>query len=359
MQLAPLDSGSQVAHRTSTDRAAITGVTPPPDVASPPQPVALSATRVRAGFKVGDPGFNRRVAGAQQALEYLDRLGADLHDIRKALRGRLASAQAAGGAASVDARGETLEARIQHFRESWQRRASATAGTLDSQLKFDAEGRGRRAFSVRGLDMASLRSGGPEMLSFSVGGRGPRTASSVAVEPGLTDEAIVRRFDRALAPSGIRAARGAQGELSFSVAETAWPAVLDLLAVRGEGQRFPTGRFSQVRIEPEQDAIRPADWKTHDVAALRATRERVFVAEGLVRHARHAVSRALTDIASSLQLSGSAREVAERGGWSAAFARSFEDVTGSANFQAMAALLPAVSGISRGRVTVLLSLPPG
>lgn len=365
MQVASLDSGRAVGQRHATERA-YASEAPALSPRSPEARIAPASdfAPARPGLRTLDPQLNQRIAGAQQTLEYLDQLADGLQTVRTELRKQLN--MSSGLPTSGDS---PLELSIRRVAEHWDRRRAATQGTLDARLQWHAEGQARRTFSIRGLDMASLRSGGREVLSFAVGGRGLRAASSVTIEPGLPEHVIVQRFDQALAPSGIRASRGEDGELRFSVPEAAWPEVRDGLAVRGEGQRFPTGRFSPVRIVPEPEAIRPREWKVDSAASLRATRESVFVAEGLVRQARNAVNQAYTETALRLRsieesLANVATNGAPRAGkgpvtaeWSAQFARSFAAVASGNDFQALAALLPAVSGVHRDRVAALLRLP--
>src|SRR5262249_45399976 len=126
------------------------------------------------------------------------------------------------------------------------------------------------------------------------------------------DQAVTRRFDRALAGSGIRAQIGEDGDLHFSVAESDWPKVRDSLSIRGEGQRFPTGRFSQVRALPDPPAIQPQEWKTHDEEALRGTRQSVFEAEAAVRTARTRVSDRLTEASRSFEMRDTVTEARSR-----------------------------------------------
>jgi len=393
MQLASLDSGRAVGQRPAATRASALDA---PALSAPSTPrravPAPNLPPARAGLRALNPQLNQRVSSAQLTLEYLDQLAAELQTVRTELRKQL-STPSQHPLTTGDSK---LEAGIRRVAEHWDRRMAATQGTLDARLQWHAEGQARRTFSIRGLDLASLRSGGPEVLSFALGGRGLRAASSVAIEPGLPEHVIVQRFDRALAPSGIRASRSEDGELRFSVPEAAWPEVRDSLAVRGEGQRFPTGRFSQVRIVPEADAIRPRDWKVDSAVSLRATRESVFTAEGLVRQARNAVNQAfaetalelramegavagvagavdgasdvantvgVADVVGGADVSDVAAKGASRAGtgsvtaeWCARFARSFAAVASGKDFQALAAVLPAVSGIHRDRVAALLGL---
>jgi hypothetical protein len=209
---------------------------------------------------------------------------------------------------------------------------------------------------VRGLDLATLRSGNPEIISVSVGSQGLRGPASVAIEPSLSDQAIVRRFDRALAGSGIRAQLHEDGELRFSVAEADWPKVRDTLAIRGEGQRFPTGRFSQVRALADPPAIQPQEWKTQDRKALLDTRQSVFEAESVVRGARNAISERLAETGRAFQTRDTVAETRARAAAASTeeIGRTLAAAAKGDDYEALAAVLPAVSGADRQRIATLL-----
>jgi len=357
MLLRSQDAGRGAALRLPPDRSVIAGATdaaariPRADVRSSRSKPAV----LRNALQAVDPALNSRVAGAQKSADYLDRLGAELGSIRSALRDRL-QLSSKGGSAAEASSPHSVESKIRRFADLWSRRGPESAGTLDPMLRYPADGVARQTFKVRGLDLATLRAGKPEIISLSVGGQGLRGPASVAVEPGLSDPAIARRFDRALAGSGVRAQIGEDGELHFSVAESDWPKVRDSLAVRGEGQRFPTGRFSPVRALADPSAIRPEEWKTHDEAALRSTRESVFMAEGAVRRARRVVDERLAEAGRSFQTRDTIIETRARE--AATFAEGVGRMLAAAaegnDYGALAAVLPAVSKVDRDRVATLL-----
>ena len=376
MQVISLESGRQVARRGFPDgtadallRAQLSDPVQATDSTQATDLVhAASAERavsapIRRASRIGNTDLNRQIAGAQQALAYLDHLGAQLQGLKTALVARLAEAQreqTAGGADAgtkprADAAGEALDQQIRRFSELWRNRSAATAGALDARLSFSAPGEARQSFRVRGLNMASLRTGGRETLTLAVGGQGRRVTATVAIEPDMTDEALVSRLDRALAPLGIRAERDSGGELLFSVPEAAWPLVRDTLTIRGEGRRFPTGQFNQVRTLPEPSVIRPENWSAADEAALRRTLQQVNEALNAVRRARQDVSRVLAELGRQL-----APRTAEADAlWSSEFARHFERTAGRADYEVLSAIMPALLGINRHRVLALLSLAPG
>jgi hypothetical protein len=354
MQIRADDAARSLALRAPAQQHRISGAANA-EVARPAHgvsPHAVLTRGLRGRFESLDAGLNTRVSGAQQALDYLDRLASELSELRSAIR-------KAPAAAEESARSrEALDLRVRRFSELWSRRPEASAGTLDASLQFHADGVARQTFRVRGLELGTLRSGNPEIISFAVAGPGALNVASVAVEPGLPSEAIVRRLDRALTGIGIRASAGSQGELRLSVPESEWPRVRDTLSVRGEGQRFPTGRFSHVRAIADSPVLRPEEWRTHDAAALRATREQVFVAEGVVRQARKVVEQDLAAAGNALESASGEREARARE------AQSLSEQIGVAldtaakgnDFGALAAALPAVNGISREKVATLLGL---
>jgi hypothetical protein len=304
-----------------------------------------------------DPALGQEIAGAQQALEFLDELASQLKDLRDELKLRLPSARDAGGlratwnAAAADP--AALDTKIRQFQESLHRRSSATAGTLDRQLGYHPAGDARLSFTVRGLDLTSLRgNGSSETLNFSVGGQGHAAASSAVIEPGISDAALAHRIDRALAPCGVRAALNADGELTVSTQESDWPGVRDTIAIKGEGRRFPTGQFSPVRAVAVSPILRPQEWGTTDIAALRNTRQEVFKAQGLVRQASQVVSQQLEAAGSRI-----ATNPAD-GAWSAQFTQGFAAAALRSDYSTTSLLAPALMHISRERVTSLLCLPP-
>jgi hypothetical protein len=160
----------------------------------------------------------------------------------------------------------------------------------------------------------------------------------------------VRRFDRALSSLGIRTERDPQGELSFSVPESAWAAVRNTLSIKGEGRRFPTGQFSQLKLTPEPPTIRPQDWSADD---LRTTLRQVFNAQASVRQSYQRVTDALREAGDRLQQRRSDLTEASR---NAAFSQSFESAAGSSDSQSLSAILPALLRLDRDRVMSVLRL---
>jgi hypothetical protein len=295
--------------------------------------------------------LNESISGAQLAMQFLDRLGGELSSLRDGISRYLR--QPEPRAPHPAAIGEQM----QRVTACWLERQSASAGTLNSHLEYGPMGAARQHFTVRGLDFDLLRAGRAEILNFSIGGRGHGAGSSVSVGPDLSNAVLVHRFDRALAPCGIRAAHSAEGALTFSVLETAWPSIRDTFTVLGEGRRFSTGRFNRVRIAPLAPLIQPEEWSSGDIAALRSMRAEVFKAQGLVRQARQVVARELAGAAAYLQAEVEAKgdQAASAAGWFVEFTASFVASAGRADYLASASFTPALSAIDRQRVLTVLA----
>ncbi|NHQ93924.1 hypothetical protein GYK42_26520 [Janthinobacterium lividum] len=244
-----------------------------------------------------------------------------------------------------------VEARVRQFSNTWRQRASASGGTLDAQLAYTSPQAAQQNFSIRGLTMASLQEGPQEVLAFSVGGAN-QSLRSVNIEPGLSANEIVSRFDRALMPSGIGVKLGENGELVFSTQEAAWANVRDSLSVRGSGIRYPTGQMSRVRTDAEPAAIAPEEWSTGDVEALRATLQQVVQALAQLQAARSSVSLALAQAtgrvarAQPVQVNVSMDALAE----------NFTQKASEPGYESLLAISSALVGISRERVVALLGL---
>ncbi|AYM79500.1 hypothetical protein D9M09_09985 [Janthinobacterium agaricidamnosum] len=244
-----------------------------------------------------------------------------------------------------------VEARVRQFSNTWRQRASASGGTLDAQLSYTSPRAAQQNFSIRGLTMASLQEGPQEVLAFSVGGAN-QALRSVNIEPGLSANEIVSRFDRALMPSGIGVKLGENGELVFSTSEAAWANVRDSLSVRGSGIRYPTGQMSRVRTDAEPAAIAPEEWHTGDVEALRATLQQVVQALAQLQAARSSVSLALAQAtgrvarAQPVQVHVSMDTLAE----------NFTQKASEPGYESLLAISSALVGISRERVVALLGL---
>ena len=300
------------------------------------------AAKLQRGLSNWDHQLQGEISNAQQTLDYLERSSSQLQALKSELAAKLAARQGRDG---------QVEARVRQFSNTWRQRASASGGTLDAQLGYTSPQGAQQNFSIRGLTMASLQEGPQEVLAFSVGGAN-QSLRSVNIEPGLSDEQIIARFDQALMPSGIRARQNENGELVFSTSEASWANVRDSLSVRGSGIRFPTGQMNRVRTDAEPAAIAPEEWNTSDVEALRATLQQVVQALAHLQQARSSVSLALAQATGRVAKA----QPAQAGVSMDTLAGNFTEKASTPGYESLLAISSALVGISRERVVALLGL---
>lgn len=350
MQLAVIDSGRQVGPRTGAERAVATGaktierveaVAPRTSTASQR---GHSAAPARGLSRDIDVDLNRRVAARQQGLHYLERAAQTLQELKHSLSKRLSGAPSGVAAAS----------HLRSFAQLWRERTVASGGTLNERLEPVLPGEGRIRFGVRGLTLGSLRSGESETLYLAVGGR-TQNAVAVTVDPTLSDAAIVNRFARALAPHGLRVSLSEHGELEFSAPQAAAGELSDVLTIKGEGRRFPTGQFTPVRIIREEPGIQPEQWRTDTPAQVRETLQHVLDAQSAVERARKAIQ-------SELQAEGERAHKARsmhgaQPAWAVQFVQSFAQAATRGDYATLAALSPSLMSMQRERVMALLATP--
>ena len=305
-----------------------------------------AAPPLRRGLSSFDHQLQGEISSAQQALDFLEQSTSQLQALKSELAAKLASQAQAGREGQV-------EARVRQFSNTWKERSNASGGTLDSQLDYTSPEPATQRFSIRGLNMANLQAGGKEVLAFSVGGSN-QALRSVNIEPGLSQEEIVLRFDQALAPDKIRVGMKDDGTLVFSTPEGSWTAVRDTLAVRGNGLRFPTGQLSRVKTDEEPAAIAPDNWTTDDTSALRHTLQQVIAALALVQRAKETVTRALAQASNRVD-SAQPGDVASGVGMDQ-LAQNFTETATEPGYKSLLSITSALAGISRERVLSLLSL---
>jgi hypothetical protein len=293
-----------------------------------------------AGLSVWQPQFNAEASRTQMAAGFLARGISRLGALESAL-----SHQIPTGTAD-----SALQRRTAEFAELWRSRNAQTGGSVGPALEFDAAVPARRAFSIRGVDIRSMQAGDSEILTFSFA---DSRVASVALEPDLADAEIVRRFDHALAPAGVRAAADGQGGLTFSVAESAWPAVRDALAMRGGGIRWPTGQFSRVQSVAVPDAIEPARWSVDSAEDMRSTLQQAVRARDAFSQAKRRVDSALADISRSIDAARPRNDA----GRAASFAQSFRALGEAPDYRTLTQFSAALAGIRRERVQTLLKFP--
>ncbi|HJV02626.1 MAG TPA: hypothetical protein VJ752_18980 [Burkholderiaceae bacterium] len=310
--------------------------------ATPVTPTPTAAAPLRQGIANWSQPLQGDISGAQQALDFLEQSAAQLRSLKSDLSAKLAAHQVRDG---------SIEARVRQFSNTWRTRQSASGGTLDGRLAY-----GRKPtlqhFSVRGMNLAHLRSGGREVLAIAVGA-GTQGLRSVSLEAGLSDDEIAQRFDDALAPAGVRVAVGDDGNLDFSTPESDWNNVRDNFSVQGSGIRFPAGQLNRVKAEAEAPAIDPDTWQTSDADALRQTLQQVVQALAQVEAAIASVNGALRQADSQIQVATPAG--ADTAGMGQV-AQNFVSTTSQPGYQSLLSITSALAGISRERVVSLLGL---
>ncbi|MBJ7310709.1 hypothetical protein ACFOLJ_21615 [Rugamonas sp. CCM 8940] len=309
--------------------------------ATPVTPTPSAPAPLRRGLSNWDRPPQGDVAGAQQALDFLEQSAAQLRALKSDLSAKLADRQVRDG---------TIEARVRQFGSTWKQRQQTSGGTLDARLAYSRKGAVQR-FTVRGMTLAGLRHGNREVLSIAVGSAA-QGVRSVSLEPGLSDAEIAQRFDDALAPLGVRASVNDDGALEFATPEDSWAGVRDSFAVQGSGIRFPTGQMNRVKTEPEAASIDPDSWNTSDLEALRQTLQQVVQALAQVEQAMASVSNALSQAGSRAQAGAPVDGAPAMD----QVAQNFVTTTNQSGYQSLLSLTSALVGISRERVISLLGL---
>lgn len=300
----------------------------PPQLA-PPAAAAAAAAPLRRSLPGLDSRLQGDVASAQQAMDYLDDVASQLQALKGELSAKLSNLQA-------DER--QIEAQLRQLANTLTRRRQSGGDKLDANLHYNTASASQR-FSMRGMTLDALRAGPARVMSFSVS-----TSSqplTVSLEPGMSDEEIVQRFDRALAPANIRAASGANGQLVFSTPEANWPALRENLVILGSGR---------VVTEAEAAAVVPQRWGTENTEALRLSLQEVVRALAQVRRSQDAASRELSAAASR------AVAVPVPAATMETVAQDFASTAATPNYESLLAITSAMVGISRERVQALLGL---
>lgn len=357
MQIPALGAGSLAPERSlATNGSAVSGAAAPSALQPTTQntaPVRLPAAPARAlprpGLQVLQDDRNQRVASAQQALGYLDRLGTRLQQLRSDLGSALAGQPVSA---------ERLEGQRQALAQLWQQRQSQAGGRLDNQLRYAADGVPAQGFTVRGLDANAPPASAAETLVIAIGQpTSTRPAARVQLMPEADAQAQSRQFQYALAPLGLRAQAAPAGGLRFEVDESRWPQVREQLAVQGEGRRFPAGRLHRVQADAEPAVLTPQTLVLDDSPAGRAALQQLTMALGRTERARQDAQAVLVQDRQQLDSLPQAADSDWAQGFTAQFAQAAHDTArwNAGSYGIRAALSAAVSGVERHRVGTLLA----
>lgn len=330
---APAGTATQRSSATAAVDAA--GATVPP-----PSPARDPAPLPGPGVARWAAGWQRQVGGAQQSLDYLGTLGRSLGELKTGLSRALALGT--GAPSSLRQQRDTVAA-------LWEQRRQATAGTLDNQGEWTADGTARRNVQIKGLDQASLQSPEREALSFSV--PGTRQPLTLLLGGDRSSAEALRALDDALAPAGLQARQDEDGTVWVSVAEDQWPALRDGLTVRGGGQRFPAGQPARPRLEAQPDVLQARSWGLESTADQRATLQAVVRAQDWVQRQSDALRQRLADWEHALP-PAAADQAPQALAQAEQTARQLGDAAG---FGAWTTLLPALGTLRRERVEAVLA----
>jgi len=271
------------------------------------------------------------VARAQQALDYLQRVAAQLEALKADLSSKIAGR-------SDPAR--QIEARAQQLAGALASRGKQGGGGIDAQLDFRSAEPARTRFRIRGFDVATLQAAGQQTYAFSVGSAGGPNLTAT-IEPGMTPEEIAARLNRTLSPVKVQVSLDSDKQLVFSAPESEWVGIKDAIAISGRGR---------VDTVEEPPVIAPEQWNIGNLDALRQSLREVMQALARVRRSQEAASAALS--AAMAATSQPAVPEAEL----LAITGDFSATVAGHDYQSLLAITSALVGVSRDRVQALLGL---
>lgn len=134
--------------------------------------------------------------------------------------------------------------------QQWlSRRQQLSAGTIDSQLQINLQGKTQVSFNLLGGETL-LMSAATEMLTFSLAG-GRRDISAAMLDIDNSPQQNLLRLNQALGKWGIHGRLNTQLQLNFQVDEQRWDQVSQQLSVQGGGVRYPEGQFYPIKPQRE------------------------------------------------------------------------------------------------------------
>ncbi|AQZ93730.1 hypothetical protein ACFSB1_08180 [Halopseudomonas phragmitis] len=204
------------------------------------------AARARKNSRSSGYGLqlNRQLSAMQSADSYLADLTGRLDQLKLSLSRQLTS--------SKGEERQVLRQTIDNLNRLLEQRSERSAGSLDANLRLSLNEPARSRFSLPGLEsLEALQVAGRETLIIKAG-RQQSEPRVVALEEGLNAEQLLRRFNNALMPVGIRAELNAEGDLRFSSREADWKRLQGGIQVQGEGRLFEGGQFTQLHPREER-----------------------------------------------------------------------------------------------------------
>lgn len=319
-----------VANSPAPARPAALPATQRVNPAASAAPARLAANPGGRGLPAWDSELQSEVTRAQQALDYLERLQAQLESIKVDLSARLSGARG----------GRQVEARIRQLGATLDARRKNAGDGVGADLDFSASRPASQRFRIGGLDIGTLRAAGPQTIALSVGD-GPQV--TVSLDPDMTPDEVARRFDRALAPLNVHAGLDKGGELVFSTAEKDYAAVAQNFVIAGRGH---------ATVQAQQDdALSAENLETGNVEAMRQSLREVVQALARVRRSIEAASAALSQ-AMTRAATANIPPPAE----AQVIATEFVNTASNTDYDSLIAITSALVGVSRERVLALLGL---
>lgn len=193
---------------------------------------AFQGAKRAGGYSVQ---LNRQLTSMQSAERFLVDLGARLRQLKLAL-----SQQISAGRQGLGRSEHAIRTALDETNALLEDRSGASAGSLDASLRLSLNEPVRTRFSIDALTSPEqLRAAGSETLVFRLGNM-QAEPMVVAIDESSSDEQILRRFNTAFAPAGMRAELDVHGNLRFSIRETDWQRHGGRVGVQGEGGLLPS-----------------------------------------------------------------------------------------------------------------------
>lgn len=221
---------------------------------------AFQGAKRSGGYSVQ---LNRQLTSMQSAERFLADLGARLRQLKLALSQQISAGRQGSGLSD-----HGIRVALEEANALMAERSSASAGSLDASLRLSLNEPVRTRFSIDALSSPDeLRAAGSETLVFRLGNM-QAEPMVVAIEESLSDEQILRRFNTAFAPAGMRAELDTHGSLRFSIRESDWQRHGGRVGVQGEGGLLPA-KAAFVAVHEERLLELPAPESLDSEQAMR------------------------------------------------------------------------------------------
>lgn len=313
-----------------------------PETEPAPRPAVARDGARRSGYSVQ---LNRQLSAMQSAESYLSDLAARLGHLKVLLGRQLSAASGMVSSDEVQSAGAAVQ-------ELLGERNQRTAGSLDADLGLHLNEPARTRFTIAGLENPeTIQAAGRETLVFRVG-RAQAEPRVVVLDDTMTPEQMLRRFNAALATTGVRSELDDDGRLRFSARESDWQSHGGTLYVRGEGRLFPDDGAVRAQTR-EQGLIRLDGIEDDSVTSTRRVLDNVVQALDRIARLSDQIAQRQDEIRDFL-----ARQVdADEGRWANEYTRSVYGLLqrAASDYTAVSEMIVAQSNLNRFAVVSLLS----